>query len=461
MKTFKSINPFNLEIINEYALQSNTSLDRTLVAVDQAQTLWQQYSLSQRGDKWLAAAELLEERADELAQLMALEMGKPLAQGLGEIQKCASLCRYYSEHTAALIEDTLLQIELLETEGKKVSIQYQALGSIFAIMPWNYPFWQVFRCIIPNMMMGNAVVLKHAENVTGCALAIENLLLAAGFIENSFKTLVIDTEQAKRVIQHSGIRAISLTGSTQAGRSVAQSAGTEIKKCVLELGGNDAYCVLADADIELAVSKCVTSRFQNSGQTCIAAKRWIIASDIYDDFLAQCQQLMKQHVLGDPLDKATTMGPLARIDLRDTLRQQLDQAVKNGAHIAYQSDTAVMSADNAFFPVTLLEGIDPNSLTAQQELFGPLASVYKVTSEAEMLTLANHSQYGLGAAVFTQDDEKAQYFAEQLQAGCVAINDFVVSHPAIPFGGIKQSGYGRELAREGLLEFVNLKSIVR
>lgn len=453
---FNSVNPFNLELIAEYPLIDDLELDKTLLKVDQAQTQWAKTTFSERAAKWQVMADLLESKADELARLMALEMGKPMTAGVAEIKKCAALCRFYSEQTQQWMQD-----DCINADNKQAKIMYQPLGIIFAVMPWNYPFWQVFRCVVPSMMMGNAVVLKHAENVTGCALAIEQLMQSAGFIEHSFRTLLISIEQAKAVIRHPTVKAVSLTGSTQAGRSVAQTAGDALKKCVLELGGNDAYCVLADADLDKAAERCVTSRFQNSGQTCIAAKRWLIADEVYDDFKQRCISLAKAYVIGDPLESHTTMGPLARIDSRNTLATQLQQGLDQGAQICFQTDDTIINDHSAFFPITLLEKITAQNTMSELELFGPIASLYRMNTEAEMLTLANSSEYGLGAAVFTSDDEKAQYFAEQLQAGCIAINDFVVSHPAIPFGGIKQSGYGRELAREGLLEFVNIKSIVR
>lgn len=452
---FNSVNPYNLEQIAEYTIMSNLELEQTLQQVDQAQKHWRKTTFDERAEKWLAMANLLESKADELARLMALEMGKPITAGAGEINKCALLCRYYAEKTSMWMQDVAIV-----ADGKKATVSYQPLGTIFVVMPWNYPFWQVFRCIIPCMMMGNTVVLKHAENVTGCALAIEKLMLEVGFLENSFKTLLVSIEQAKAVIHHPTVKAVSLTGSTGAGKSVAQTAGSALKKCVLELGGNDAYCVLSDADVQLAAEKCVFSRFQNTGQTCIAAKRWIIADEVYEDFYARCIELVKSQVIGNPLDAETTMGPLARIDSRDTLAAQLQQGLARGAKLLFQTDTSIVNDRSAFFPITFIDGISAQNPIGQVELFGPIASLYRVKTEFEILDIANNSNYGLGAAVFTQDDDKAQYFARQLDSGCVAINDFIASHPAIPFGGIKQSGYGRELAREGLLEFVNLKSIV-
>lgn len=452
---FNSVNPFNLEHIAEYAIMSDAQLEQTLQDVDTAQKQWRKTSLKERSEKWLVMASLLESKADELARIMALEMGKPITAGVGEIHKCALLCRFYAEKTSDWVQGYEI-----DTGGKKARVAYQPLGTVFAVMPWNYPFWQVFRCIVPSMMMGNTVVLKHAENVTGCALAIEKLMREAGFIENSFKTLLASIEQAKAVIHHPTVKAVSLTGSTAAGKSVAQTAGGALKKCVLELGGNDPYCVLSDADLQLAAEKCVFSRFQNTGQTCIAAKRWLIADEVYDDFAALCIDLVKSQVIGNPLEAKTTMGPMARIDSRDTLEAQLKQGLDQGANVLFQTDSGVINNKSAFFPITFIEGIINQNPISQLELFGPIASLYRITSESEMLDIANNSDFGLGAAVFTKDNDKAQHFAYQLEAGCVAINDFVASHPAIPFGGIKQSGYGRELAKEGLLEFVNLKSIV-
>jgi len=447
-----SINPFTNQVIQEYPLHSDTQTADMIQASDSAQSDWKKRSFAERSQYFLRVADLLEQQADELGKLMAIEMGKPLVQGIGEAKKCALVCRYYAEKA-----EEFLQAYQLDSGEKNARVQYHPLGIVFAIMPWNFPFWQVFRCAVPSMMAGNTVVLKHAENVTGCAIAIEKLMQQAEFPENTFRTLMVNVEQAVKVIQHPLVRAVSLTGSTRAGRAVASLSGQEIKKCVLELGGSDAYCVLADADLDLAAEKCVFSRLLNSGQSCIAAKRWLVADEVYDNFIDKCVELSKKYILGNPLDPKTTIGPLARMDLRDALATQLDTAVKQGARVIYQSNAP---AQGAFHPIVLINNIQKNNIAYHEELFGPIASIQRMQTEADMLKVANDTEYGLGGAIFTRDLDKANYFAEHIQAGCIAINDFVASDPRVPFGGIKTSGYGRELAKDGILEFVNVKSVV-
>jgi succinate-semialdehyde dehydrogenase/glutarate-semialdehyde dehydrogenase len=396
---------------------------------------------------------LLQNR-EALANLMVAEMGKVRREALGEIDKCALACGYYAENSEAF-----LQNEPVQTEAAEAYISYQPIGTILAVMPWNFPFWQVFRFLAPALMTGNTGILKHSSNVSGCALAIEQLAIDAGFPENVFRTLLISSAGVNAVIDHPLIKAVTLTGSTPAGKAVASAAGNALKKSVLELGGSDPYIILQDADILAAARLCVTSRLLNAGQSCIGAKRFIIADQVYDLFKDEFVRLMSQSVYGDPLDPDTTIGPLARIDLRDELHQQVEKSRMMGASVLLGGFIPVGKA--AFYPPTVLENVMPGMPAYHEELFGPAAVLYRFRTEEEAIKIANDTVFGLGAGVFTADLAKGKLLAEKgLEAGCVFVNDFVKSDPRLPFGGIKESGYGRELSAFGIREFVNIKSIV-
>jgi succinate-semialdehyde dehydrogenase/glutarate-semialdehyde dehydrogenase len=397
---------------------------------------------------------MLRARAGDLAALMAREMGKPLAQGRAEADKCAWACEYYAEHAAALLAP-----EPAATGARESFVTYEPLGPIFAIMPWNFPLWQVFRFAAPNLVAGNTALLKHAESVPGCARAITALLEDAGLPSGVFTNLFITHEQAESVIAHPAVRGVTLTGSTRAGRAVARAAGAHLKKTVLELGGSDAYLVLEDADLDLAAAACATSRLLNAGQSCIAAKRFVVAESVRGAFTERLVARMAETKMGDPMDATTTLGPLARADLREALRRQVEASLAQGARLRLGG--RVPDGPGAFYPATVLDDVRPGMPAFDEELFGPVAAVVGASGEAEAIRLANASPYGLGAAVFSSDLERARRIAaHELDAGACAINDFVRSDPRLPFGGVKDSGFGRELGRQGLLEFMNVKAVV-
>jgi succinate-semialdehyde dehydrogenase/glutarate-semialdehyde dehydrogenase len=399
-----------------------------------------------------AAALRLEANKDELARLMALEMGKPLAAGRAEIEKCAATCRFYAEEAASFLAD-----EPVATEASKSFIAYQPLGPVLAVMPWNFPFWQVFRFAAPALMAGNVGVLKHASNVTGCALAIQDVFREAGFPEPAFRALLIGSERVGAVIEAPEIKAVTLTGSTEAGRSVAARAGHMVKKAVLELGGSDPYVILDDADVEAAVATCVASRLINSGQSCVAAKRFICTPARASEVERMFAELMSQKRMGDPLDNPD-VGPQARADLRDDLHRQVRSSIERGARALVGG--TLPDSPGAFYPPTVLADVRKGMPAYDEELFGPVAAIIVASDEVEALAVANDSAFGLGAAIFTRNVERGTHLAtDDLAAGNCFVNTFVRSDPRLPFGGIKQSGYGRELGVWGIREFVNVKTV--
>jgi succinate-semialdehyde dehydrogenase/glutarate-semialdehyde dehydrogenase len=368
------------------------------------------------------------------------------------VDKCAWVCRYYAENGSQFLAD-----EPLDSDASESYLHYQPLGLILAVMPWNFPFWQVFRFAAPTLTAGNGGILKHASNVSGCALAIEQIFRDAGYPENLFRTLLIDSKQVADVIARPEIAAVTLTGSERAGASVAEAAGKSIKKSVLELGGSDPYLVLADADLELAAEKCAHSRMINSGQSCIAAKRFLVESSIHDAFVDKLVEKMTAYELGDPKAESTQVGPLARGDLRDALHAQVTESIEKGA--ALKLGGQLPESAGFFYPATVLTDVSPGMPAFDQELFGPVAAVTQVADAEEAIRLANQSQYGLGSAVFSLDIERAKAIAHRIESGCCFINDFVKSDPRLPFGGIKRSGYGRELSKLGIREFVNIQTV--
>ncbi len=450
----QSINPLSGEIIQTYREYSFQEVNSILQRVDAA---FHQWKLTNFGERSVLMknlqAKLLENR-EILATLMVSEMGKVLREALAEIDKCALVCGYYADKAEAFLAN-----EPVNIEGAEAYISYQPIGTVLAVMPWNFPFWQVFRFLAPALMAGNTGVLKHASNVSGCALAIEKLIVEAGFPENVFRTLLISSSGVNAVIQNPFIKAVTLTGSTPAGKAVASAAGSALKKSVLELGGSDPYLILEDADLEKAAKLCVTSRLLNAGQSCIGAKRFIIADQVYDEFKTEFVRLMEQAVYGDPLDRDTTIGPLARIDLRDELHHQVEESCMMGAKVLFGG--YIPEGKASFYPPTVLENVTPNMPAYHEELFGPVAVLYRFQTEEEAIQIANATVFGLGAGVFTADRAKGKILAEKgLEAGCVFVNDFVKSDPRLPFGGTKESGYGRELSAIGIREFMNIKTIV-
>ena len=448
-----SVNPATGEKIRDYETVSDEDAKGIVDAAHEAFLDWRETSFETRAAALKKAAALLRDEAQDLGRLMSLEMGKPLKQAVAEIEKCALGCDYYAEHA-----ERFLQPEVIETDARKSYVSYRPLGVVLAIMPWNFPFWQTFRFAAPNLMAGNAGLLKHAENVTGVALATEDLLLRAGFPEGLFRALLIETSQVEKVLDHPKIVAATLTGSTRAGRAVAAQAGGRLKKTVLELGGSDPYLILEDADLELAVAACATGRLQNSGQSCIAAKRFIVVASRKREFEAALKAKMEAFNMGDPLDDATDLGPQARADLRDTLHEQVQKSIAAGATLLLGGE--VPDGPGAFYPPTLLTDVTPGMPAFDEETFGPVAAVVEAKDEDDAIRLANETSYGLGAAVFTRDLVRGERLAnERLEAGNCFVNAFVKSDPRLPFGGIKQSGYGRELSELGIKEFVNVKTV--
>lgn len=449
----KTINPATGEIIQEYESMSFNEVDRIISKADESQKDWSQKNYDERSVYLMKIAEILRSRKQNLGKLMAQEMGKPVAQGEGEAEKCAWVCEYYAKNAQRFLED-----KMVETDASKSYITYNPLGVVLSIMPWNFPFWQLFRFAAPSLMAGNAVILKHSENVTGCALEIEDIIHSAGIPGELFRTILVPSEEMKAVIQHEKIAAVTLTGSTNAGKIVASQAGEKIKKTVLELGGSDPYIILKDADLEQAAETCAASRLINSGQSCIAAKRFIVEEDVYDEFLELFTSAMKSKKMGDPFEEDVDIGPQAREDLRDDLHKQVQDSIELGAKLLLGGE--IPDQKGAYYPPTLLAEVKPGMPAFDEELFGPAAAVIKAKDEFDAIELANNSVFGLGAAIFSANVVRAEEIAaKKLQAGCCFVNEFVRSDPRLPFGGVKESGYGRELGLFGIREFVNVKTV--
>ncbi len=448
-----SINPYNANELARYDEMSADDVSEILQRVAAAQNEWSAASFANRGSCFRELATRMREGVDHFAELMTHEMGKTIGAACAEIEKCAWGCEYFAENAEAL-----LQPAIVDAGVRKSYVAYKPLGVVLAIMPWNYPFWQVLRCAAPAMMSGNTIVLKHANNVTGCANAIEKLFVDAGFPANAFRSLVIDIPAIEHVIRHDAVAAVSLTGSTRAGRSVGRIAGESLKKCVLELGGSDPFVVLEDADLDLAVTEGVNSRIQNNGQSCIAAKRFIVVDAIRPAFESAFVEKMSAAKMGDPMDETTDLGPLARPDLRDSLAGQVNRSVERGAKILTGGDSP--DGPGAFYPATVLSEVAPGMPAYQEELFGPAAALIGARDTEDALRIANDTAYGLGAAIFTQDVERGETLArDRIHAGACFVNTFTKSDPRLPFGGIRASGFGRELGAHGMHEFVNVKTI--
>ncbi len=447
------INPATGDKVRTYDEMSPGETADAISAADAAYLQWRNTTFAERAALLRKSAELLRERSQEYAELMAIEMGKLIPDGRAEIEKCAWVCDYYAENGGKILSD-----EAIATDATRSYVSFQPIGVVLAVMPWNFPFWQVFRFAAPALMAGNAGVLKHASNVPGCALAIEEVFRDAGLPQDIFRTLLIGSSQVDAVIENPLVKAVTLTGSTPAGKAVASHAGKMLKKTVLELGGSDPYVILEDADLQAAVSACVTSRLINAGQSCVAAKRFIVVDSLKERFEELFVAQMASHKMGDPFDDDTTVGPQARHDLRDELHEQVRRSISAGAKCLLGGE--VPDGPGAFYPPTVLTDVTQGMAAYDEELFGPVAAIIPVEGEAEAVHAANDTIFGLGAAVFTGDVAKGERIAaNKLQAGCCFVNSFVKSDPRLPFGGIKESGYGRELAHYGIKEFVNIKTV--
>ncbi len=450
----ESLNPYSGKTIKTYEEYAPDRVDEMLRAAESAHRSWRQSSFDQRGEPMRRAGAILRDRKEEYARLIACEMGKPLAQGRAEADKCAWGCDYYAENAAAFLEP-----EEVATDAVRSRVEFEPLGVVLAVMPWNFPFWQVFRFAAPAIMAGNAAVLKHASSVPGSAVAIEDVMRDAGFPDGLFQTLLIGSAAVDRVIENPIIKAVTLTGSTPAGKAVAAKAGSELKKTVLELGGSDPYLILDESSLEETAENCSAARLVNGGQSCVAAKRFIVLDSLRERFEALMVEKMKGYMMGDPLEDGVQIGPQARHDLRDQLHDQVRRSVDLGARVLLGGK--VPQVAGAFYPPTVLAGVTKGMPAYDEEMFGPVASVISVKDEDEAVRVANDTVYGLGAAVYTSDEAQAERVASRIEAGCCFINGFVRSDPRLPFGGIKQCGYGRELAAYGIREFVNIKTIYR
>ncbi len=449
--TVETINPHTGQSEYRHELMDAAAIEAVLAAAGDAAERWAATPLEERGALLRAIGHQLRARRGDLQRIMTAEMGKLGKEALAEIEKCAGACDYYADHAAGYLRD-----EIVETDASRSYVRYEPLGCVLAVMPWNFPIWQVFRFLAPALMAGNVAVLKHASNVPRCADAIALVLRAAGLPEGVFGVLHIDNEQAADVIRDARIAAVTLTGSERAGRSIAANAGDQLKKCVMELGGSDAFVVLEDADLDLAVRQAVAARFANAGQTCIAAKRFVVVEAIADAFVERFVEAAAKLRLGDPQHEATTLAPMARQDLRDELHRQVRASIDQGARALLGCEP---DASHAGYPASILDGVAPGMPAYEEELFGPVAAILRVRDEDEAVRVANDTTFGLGGSVWTQDAARGERVARRLRCGAAFVNAIVRSDVRLPFGGIKRSGYGRELAGHGIHEFTNIKSV--
>ncbi len=449
---FVSLNPATNQTIQTYDSLDSAQLESALEKAHSAQQIWAQTPFALRAEVMHYAANQLLAQRNKYAALITMEMGKPLREALAEVEKCASVCDYYAQHA-----EEFLRAEPIKSDADKSYVAYHPLGVVLAIMPWNFPFWQVFRAAIPALMAGNAVLLKHAPSVPQCALAMEALFRGCNLPEGVFTNLMIEVAQVAEVIASPHVHAVTLTGSEAAGRKVAACAGQHLKKCVLELGGSDPFSVLHDADMEHTVNMAVGSRFLNCGQSCIAAKRFIVVPQIADEFLHRLKTKVEALKLGDPMDDATQIGPMARLDLRDTLHRQISDSIAQGALAVTGCKPA--ERKGFFYQPSILDRVTAKTCAYHEELFGPVAIVIRAKSEEDALHVANETRFGLGSSIWSNDVARAEKLAAQIQAGCTFINGMVKSDPRLPFGGVKSSGYGRELSKLGMHEFVNAKTV--
>ncbi|UTF54923.1 NAD-dependent succinate-semialdehyde dehydrogenase [Natronosalvus rutilus] len=448
-----SINPATGEVIETYDDHTADDVDSILDESAAVTSDWAETPITDRQQLLERAADVLRDNEDEYAELITHEMGKPISESRAEVEKCAWVCEYYAERAGEFLADRVIGSE----PNARTFVSYEPLGAVLAVMPWNFPFWQVFRFAAPHLTAGNVGLLKHASNVPGCALAIEDVFREAGYPEGVFSTLLVDSEKMEDVIRDDRLDALTLTGSEGAGRTVAEQAGNELKKHVLELGGSDPFVVCEDADLDAAAETGVAARTINSGQSCIAAKRFIVVDAVYEDFLDQFVQEMEALEVGDPTDSDTEVGPQAREDLVEDLHEQVEASVDAGADLACGGGP--MDREGWYYPPTVLAEPPMDSPAATEEVFGPVAAVFRAEDEADAIEMANDTHYGLGASIWTADLERGEGLAREIDAGCVFVNELVKSDPRVPFGGVKASGYGRELGKEGIHEFVNRKTV--
>ena len=449
MSAITTKNPYTQKDLKTYSLISDKELKQKLDLAEEQFQNWKSLQIKDRSKLLSNVAELLVERKEAYAKLMTQEMGKPITQGIAEIEKCAWVCDFYAKNADDFLADQLIDADTYES-----FISYDPLGVILAIMPWNYPFWQVMRFAAPTLMAGNTALLKHASSTTQCAIEIEKLFEDAGFPKGCFQTLLVSHSQIETIMSNDIVKAVSLTGSEAAGRKVAEIAGKNLKKAVLELGGNNACMVLKDADLDKYMDTMAWARMQNAGQSCIAAKRFIVVEDIYDEFLSKFKSKVESYIVGNPTDSRTEIATMASVDLAKEVEEQVKKSLDRGAKVVYGN-----KRDHALYEPTILENVTIDMPVFKEEVFGPVAAIIKVRNEDEAYKMASNSRFGLGSMVFTEHTEKAKKRIGEIEDGAFFINELVKSDPRLPFGGTKASGYGRELSKEGILEFVNVKTV--
>lgn len=445
----QSINPWNLQVVERFETHTSSEISQIIEDVHSAYSAWRKTSFAKRAELMLKVAEVLLDGKALYAKHITIEMGKPVHEAVAEVEKCAWVCRFYAEHASQFLAP-----RFIETDASKSFVTHDPLGVIYAIMPWNFPFWQVFRFAAPTLMAGNTAILKHAPNVSRCALDIEEIFIKAGFPKDVFRTLILDNDMASKVIEHPRVKAVSLTGSERAGVAVATTAGKMLKPSLLELGGSNAVIILEDADLDVAVDTGFKARFLNTGQSCIAGKRFLVSDAVYDEYIQRFTSRVKALRFADPLSGEATIGPLARVDLAEGLERQVLASVNSGAKLLYGGNR-----EGAKFEPTVLGDVKPGMPVFDEETFGPVAAFVRIKNLEEGIALSNKSSYGLGVSICTTNTERVLSHVSDFEEGAVFINEFVKSDPRLPFGGIKNSGYGRELSAEGILEFVNTKTV--
>lgn len=448
----KTVNPATGELVKSFDEMTKKEVDDVIDHAHDAFLSWREVPYAERSKLMMNAANVLKEKKEEYGKILTLEMGKPIKQAISEVEKCAWVCEYYAENA-----EKILKNEMIETDASQSYVQFDPIGVVLAVMPWNFPFWQVFRFAAPALMAGNVGILKHASNVPMSALAIEQIFSQAGFPQNTFKTLLISSSQVSDVIKNPKVKAATLTGSEHAGKKVASDGGKELKKTVMELGGSDPFIILKDADLDSAIDTAVTARLINNGQSCIAAKRFIVVEDVYEEFEKKFVEKMKSIKIGDPMEEDTELGPMAREDLLIELDEQVKKSIEKGAKLLCGGKR--LDKPGYYYPATVISNIQPGMVAYREELFGPVASVFKAKDEKDAIRIANDSDFGLGASLWTNDLDKAKVLAHKIESGSVFINGLVKSDPRLPFGGVKISGYGRELSHYGIKEFVNIKTV--